>query len=810
MHELHEFFKNDSCNSCNSWVKFVPLSAFTRGPLFKSASALVLAFFCLLALLSTVGAAPSALPAAAQPGLKLFVDQPGFYRLTHDELVQTGFALAGVDPRKLTLTAGGVETALWISGEEDGVFDTGDWLLFYGVPLDTLYTGTNVYWLTVGDQPGQRMTTRVAAPTGLAPLAESFTATVHAEVNDYYWQTLPNGQGQEHWFWHDKLTAPTSRDRGAATPVSVPDNLFNESVMAGAPVRSGEALASREESVDLPGLVPDTPALLHVRLQGRTSSLQQPNHRAQLRVNGTIATAESWSGQVAVTVTAALSGGVALSGVNVVGVDAISITQDISQFFLDWIEFDYQRMYTVTDNQLAFAGPESGDFVFQIDGFTSADPLVFDVTDPLAPVQLTGVVTETVDSGLRARFEEATSADTRYLALTSDQFRTPASALDTPSAWGTASQGVDYILITAREYMTAVVPLVEHRQAQGLRVAVVDMTDLYDEFSHGVFTPQAIRDFLAYAWENWQSPRPRYVLLVGDANSDYRDYLDRNTPNTVPTQLVQTAILGDTPSDNWFVAVEGDDPLPEMSIGRLSVQSVADVETIIDKILTYENTTPALDWGWRAVLVADDDSAVFESMSEKLGNLLPVGFNADYIFARLIPAAERAAHIVEAFNQGALLINYSGHGAVERWGGNNAPALLGPEEVASLTNGSRLPVVTVANCLSGFFSSPLPQVSLAERLQRLSTGGAVAVFAPTALNYPVGHEELFKSFYNTLFNTEGVTLGQAMDTAKAEVYAQSTFWGELVEMYVLFGDPAMPFVVPDGSLLFLPTVTAGE
>jgi len=740
--------------------------------------ALALAVGSLLALLSIPGVAQAD---TAQEALKISVDASGFYRLTHAELLQAGFPVNDVDPRLLTLTVGGAETALWVSGEEDGIFDSNDWLLFYGLPLDTLYTNTNVYWLTVGTQAGKRMATRQAPPDDQAPLAETFTETHHAEVNNHYWQTIPNGQGLEHWFWNDKLTAP----------------------------------ASREERVELPGLAANTSATLRVHLRGKTTAPQIPHHQTRLRVNGTQVVERAWSGQVPLTLTAILPPNLAQAGANRVEVEALTISQSISQYFLDWIEFDYQRVYSATDDNLAFSGPGNGRFTFAIEGFTSVDPTVFDVTNPLQPVRLTGVQTEANNGGFRVRFGESSSAESRYLALTPAQWRTPALEMDTPSSWRSASQGADYILITHQEYLTAVVPLVAHRQAQGLRVAVVDVADVYDEFSDGIFTPQAIHDFLDYAWRNWQPPRPRFVVLVGDANIDYRDYLQTGTANTVPTQLVQSAILGDTPSDNWFVAVEGDDPVPEMSIGRLSVQSTGDAETIVAKIVAYEETAPTLEWGRRMVLVADDDSATFEVLSEKLADLLPKPFSAERVYASQIAEAERAQRVVSAFDKGALFVNYSGHGAVNQWGGTNAPALLGPSEIAGLTNGPRLPIVTVANCLSGFFAGPLPQVSLAERLQRLPNGGAIAVLAPTALNYPAGHEELFKAFYQALFSTNSfitneMTLGEAMGTAKATVYSQSDFWGELVEMYVLFGDPAMTLSVPPALTLYLPAISTGE
>src|SRR5690606_37399074 len=61
-------------------------------------------------------------------------------------------------------------------------------------------------------------------------------------------------------------------------------------------------------------------------------------------------------------------------------------------------------------------------------------------------------------------------------------------------------------------------PLAEFHRGRGLEVALVDVQDIYDEFNHGVLSPYAIRDFISHAYHHWQSPRPRFVLLVGDAS----------------------------------------------------------------------------------------------------------------------------------------------------------------------------------------------------------------------------------------------------------------------------------------------------
>ena len=150
--------------------------------------------------------------------------------------------------------------------------------------------------------------------------------------------------------------------------------------------------------------------------------------------------------------------------------------------------------------------------------------------------------------------------ETRYLALTDANLATAASLeLDIPSAWKSPQNGADYILITHQDLMSSAMTLADYHAGSGLRVATVDIEDIYDEFNYGVFNPQAIRDFLAYAYQNWQAPAPVYVLLLGEASYDYRNLLGIGRVNYVPTQMIETILLGETASDNWLVAFNGDE-----------------------------------------------------------------------------------------------------------------------------------------------------------------------------------------------------------------------------------------------------------
>ena len=151
--------------------------------------------------------------------------------------------------------------------------------------------------------------------------------------------------------------------------------------------------------------------------------------------------------------------------------------------------------------------------------------------------------------------------------------------------------------------MANVVPintsLVAQRQSQGLSVSIVDIDDVYDEFSYGKHGPQAIKDFLAYAATNWATP-PRYIIFAGDASLDPRNYQGAGDFDLVPTKLVD-ATYNETASDDWLADFD-DDGVADIPIGRLPFRTAADANLVIAKIVNFV-PQPAQS----ALLVADQD-----------------------------------------------------------------------------------------------------------------------------------------------------------------------------------------------------------
>ncbi|MCB0117343.1 MAG: Ig-like domain-containing protein, partial [Caldilineaceae bacterium] len=458
--------------------------------------------------------------------------------------------------------------------------------------------------------------------------------------------------------------------------------------------------------------------------------------------------------------------------------------------------------YTAESDALTFGVPSVGAHQFAVTGFSSADVSLFDITNPAQPVQVTGAETAASGGAFRLRFEENADADARYVALTPAQYRTPVSQeVDTASSWRSAQNGADYIIITHEDFYDTVQTLAQYRQTQGLRTAVVKIGDVYDEFSGGVFTPAAIRSFLRYAYTSWAAPAPSYVLLVGDAFQNFKDTVKSGTINYVPSQLVETDLLGETVSDNWFAAVSGDDLLPDMMIGRLAVQSAQQAQAQIDKILAYEQNAPGAAWTSNVLLVADDDESTFRFVAEQVAERIPFGYTLNRVYVEDYPPNDPTTAIQAQINEGALFVNYAGHGEYYRWGkwDNESAFILDLDDIAALQNDGKLPVVTVANCLNGYFAGPKQQASLAEAFMDQSAGGAVAVWAPTGLGAPFSHYVLLNAFYDAVYQKDLHVLGAATTTAKLTAYTESPLLGELVQIYTLLGDPATKLAAPTNA-----------
>jgi hypothetical protein len=443
---------------------------------------------------------------------------------------------------------------------------------------------------------------------------------------------------------------------------------------------------------------------------------------------------------------------------------------------VDRIRVSYPHSFTADDDELTLT--VSGSQRVTIAGFTSRSLRAFDVTEPDAPRELTGEVTGSKGSyGLSVTVPDG--AARRLLVMSEERMSKAAGIrMNLPSQLGTAKHEADLLIVTRRDFVDALQPLIGLRKAQGLKVEVADVEDVFDEFNFGNPSPQALKDFFAYAQKQWTG-KPRYVLLAGDASYDPRNYLGYGSNDIVPTKLIDTDYL-QTASDDWLCDFDGDGA-SDIAIGRLPVRSAAEVSAVVAKLLRYElSETRAA-----ALLVSDrNDGFDFEAASASLS--VPLGGLQVEELRRGQMETEAARKMLYAgLTNGERLVNYIGHGSATAWNGQ----LLTAEEAEGLTN-QTLPVMVLMNCLNGYFADAANE-TLGEALVKAPNGGAVAAWASSGMTLPEAQASVNQAFYRLLLQSglrgaQGVTLGEAARAAKAATTDQN-----VRRTWVLLGDPSM-------------------
>jgi hypothetical protein len=696
-----------------------------------------------LALLSAACQA-QATPSDQVAAVKLMTEAAGVYTVPVDALRTAGFDLATVSPDALSLTRAGQPVAFELVGEGKNRA-----LRFYGqAQVQTAYSGQSHYWLartTAGAAEPAAIAVRTAVPVGVAA-TNVVSATVRAEEQKHYdGMAAP---GDDRWLWQS-IFAPAEIQAAIQAPHAA----------------EGEAT-------------------LRVRLVANSSGTVNPDHHLILSINGTQITDEKWDGAGSHVITATVPSGVVRPGDNTVTLKAPGDTgAPADSSMLDWIELTYPKELVLDASELTFAGQAEA---YEL--ATSGELVtLWDITDPAAPVALSDYQREGgrvrfASDGTRRRFIAATAAGQRKPTAIA-----PVSGEDLRTLPG----GADLIIVTAPQFRAVLEPLVAARQKQGLRVAVVDVDQIYDSFSHGEPRPEAIRAFVQHARMHWPAPAPRYLLLAGDASYDPRGYLAGAEQDIVPTQLVRTAFSGWTGSDVWYALPDdGAETLPTLAVGRLPAQTPEQLATMVAKTLEYESVDRTATWVHDALLVADNDEPGFAEAAKAFGDQL-AGYQSRAIAVEGDGSGTRQ-ELAQAFVQGTGLLGYFGHGSVELWAQEK---ILAVDDVAKLTNREKLPIVFTVTCLSGLFQHPV-KPSLGETLVRAKNGGAVAALVPSSAAILTDQQVLAQGLAAALGASVGAdgpkTLGDAILAAQQSITNVTDGVREVLLTFNLLGDPTLP------------------
>jgi len=517
------------------------------------------------------------------------------------------------------------------------------------------------------------------------------------------------------------------------------------------------------------------PSRLTVWLQGVSDFSADPDHHIKLYVNGAIQEELYWNGKQSQKADVHLMPGVLREGENRLEIENAGDTEaPYSMVMLDRFRVVYPRAAVADRGTIEGLWPLSG--TASIDGLSSS--LLLDVTGEAPRWLSSAEVTPAGD--LRFRVESGRT----YIASSREAVRRPLIRNAGRSKLKNDTLGADYLVIGPREFATAAAGLLEHRRAQGLRAKFAAVEDVYGEFGFGEARPEAIRDFLSYAYHHWQEPRVRYVLLLGDATYDFKDYLGTGVTNRLPPLMVKTSYLW-TVSDPTLAAIHGDDVLPDVAIGRLPARDAEELRVMVAKILAYETGEAGVES--LLVLVNDnsDRAADFAGDADEIAQGVLSGRPIRRLSVAELGGSTRG-EILRAFDEGASLVSYIGHGGIHLWADEN---VLNVSDAASLSPQPQQPLLVTMNCLNGYFHFPYFD-SLAEALLKSEGKGAIAAFSPSGLSLNEPAHRFHQALLDAVFDQNHSRLGDAVLAAQ-RAYAESGAFPELLMIYHLLGDPAL-------------------
>lgn len=740
--------------------------------------------------------------------------EEGIYKIDRALLESFGVDPAALDPRTIKIYNNGgkvlpenvneerpldlVENAIIVSGESDGSFDASDYILFYGrgtnfwdydffesdnasgtiKRFNHPFSNKNYFWLTYGGEIGKRMEGKQSLNT-----VPDFVQTSTIAFADLEVDKINLAKSGREFFGDDFSKSISSRTyittlngRINSEQIKYKFRFINAS-------RDNFTLKLFENSnpifaKNLTGYSGDYKfGISYIESTSYTEPL--PDNRSALKFQ------------------------LETSSVTAIG-------------YLDYFEITYTKELKAFDNKILFFSKDTTAIVeYYLNGFASSNIEVFDVTDH-SDVKL---ITDHLLSGGDCKFlvNEETGLINKYLGIGNGQYLTPINPETVANSNLRGIQdGAKFIIISHKNFLEAANRLKEYRENEAMvpiSTIVVDVEEIYNEFSGGSLDVSALRDFTKYVYDNWQI-KPEYLLLFGKGTYDYKD-IEGFGDNFIPTWQTQESLIlilgGDSyTSDDFFSRLDGADFLPDIAIGRLTVRDLTEAKNYVDKVIYYEKSSDKGAWRNLITLIADDgiagneryEGSLHTAQSERLANvIIPPSYDFRKIYTADYPAVitgsgrrKPAANIdiLDAMNQGTLWVNYVGHGNPDLW----AHEHIFERDVAvpQLTN-NRYFYLCAATCDFGYYDIPNFQ-SGAEEILFLPNSGSIATFNSARLVF---------SGANSLINQELLdnTFGYPRDTLNFSIpIGLSHFLTKIQRNSVndrkfhLLGDPTLRLKIP--------------
>jgi hypothetical protein len=728
---------------------------------------------------------------------KFRVSETGIHKLTYQDLANAGLDLASLDPRELQLygNAGYMlpeanslsrpddlqENAIYIYGEEDGSFDPEDYILFYGLSPHKihevlgfftyqphLYDDYNYYFLTIGKEAGKRIETIPAATGPPTHIVNKFNDCAFYEEENI--NLIESGKT---WY-ADEFGEVLSRNY----QFNFPDIITNEPVI----IKFGAA--NRTFVNDL-------------MVMSVNNALHDTTVLTSISINST-----KFAQYRKKTLTY-VSGGPEIN----ITVDYIPNSPS-SNLWLDYVYINVMSELTLTSGQRSFrylpSVEDDAISSFFISN-TTASALVWDVSDYIAPKNME-VAFESDHTVIKCPTHELRE----FIVFDGSAFYHPGFVGQIQNQNLHGLEPVDYVMIAHPLFMEQAQRLKQiHETRNQFEVLLTTPEEIYNEFSSGKQDPTAIRDLMKMFYDRSDGTKPRFLLLFGQGSFDPKDRIEHNTNFVVTFQTEESLMTASSfVVDDYFGMLdesEGNDAIGylDIGIGRFPVKTPEEGKIIVDKIHSYlEPGEPQFgSWRTKICLIADDEDSNLhliqaDSLASTFG-YLPHGYNLNKIYLDAFPQTSTPSgdrypevnrKIKEQVDEGALLVNYIGHGGTGGWAHER---ILQQNDMQDWKNSPKLPVFITATCEFSRFDDP--EITSGGELVILNPeGGGIALFTTTRLAYAQANFRLNERVYSHAFietNGEMPFLGDIIRESKPPGQ-----WS--TRNFVLLGDPGVRMAYP--------------
>ncbi|MCB0379703.1 MAG: type IX secretion system sortase PorU [Flavobacteriales bacterium] len=730
---------------------------------------------------------------------KINTTSNGVYKISYTDLQSYGINPSGIDPRNIKLFGNGngmlpeannapktndlQEIAIKIIGENDGVFDPSDYILFYGQSPDkwnfdnttqtyshkkNIYTNNVSYFITVGSTNGKRIVNQNSSSSTITHTTDKFDMLIFHELDSI--NLIQSGRK-----WLGEVID---------NPLNFTYNLPNVDLSALANLSVfGTARSSSSSQIN-------------VVVDGNTSSLN---------INSIVASC--YSCKYANEGTTSIN---FIPSSTTISID-LSYTKpnSTSVAWLDYFELITRNNLSKNNNQLLFRDKNSvgnGNITkFQIGNTLSSD-IIWEISNQNNVVEQN----KTFNAGI-TEFILNTDSLKEFVVFDLSNLLIPTFEGQVPNQNLHGISAPDMVIVTHPNFIAAANSLANfHLTNDGLTTEIVTTEQVYNEFSSGVQDITAINDFMEYLYHQ-PSSSLKYLLLFGDASYDYKNRINPNT-NFVPSYQTKNSldVIGSIVSDDYYALLDSNEgtwagtEFLDIAVGRLPVKTTQEATDVVNKIIYYKTNLSSFG-NWRKTLtfIGDDedgnnhmaqtdyltkivDTTSCESLIEKIYfdeyQQVVIGTQQSY------PEVEQK--IVNSFRRGSLIINYTGHG------GNSVLAHENVFNASSIDtlNNTNYPLMILASSESSRFDEP-SFTSLGEKFLLTPNAGSIATFATTRLSFSSPNFALNQSVYNTIFdkiNGKHQTLGEVFRKVKNLNATNSNN-----RNFTLLGDPALTLNFPE-------------